>query len=98
MPDRRPRPGGTRRQKRAVAERARGRCEYCLSPAAFSSDPFAVEHIFTWSVDLMQIVGRTSTGRATVAQLQLNRHGVINLRRDLRLAGEHPPPETRARS
>jgi hypothetical protein len=41
MPDRRP----TARQKRAVAERAGGRREYCLSPVAFSPDPFAVEHI-----------------------------------------------------
>jgi hypothetical protein len=147
MPDRRP----TARQKRAVAERAGGRCEYCLSPAAFSPDPFAVEHIqpvvqggptrlsnlayscqgcnnlkythttavdpttgervplyhprehrrrdhFAWSADLLQIVGRTPTGRATVAQLQLNRLGVINLRRILRLADEHPPPETDDRS
>ena len=47
MPDRRP----SGRQKRAVAERAGGRCEYCCSPAApgarssLSPDPFAVEHI-----------------------------------------------------
>jgi hypothetical protein len=147
MPDRRP----TVRQKRAVAERACGRCEYCLSPAAYSSDPFAVEHIqplveggptrlsnlayscqgcnnlkythttavdpttgervplyhprkqrwhdhFAWSVDLLQLVGRTPTGRATVAQLQLNRRGVVNLRRVLQPAGEHPPPELRDRS
>jgi hypothetical protein len=143
MPDRRP----TARQKRAVAERADGRCEYCLTPVAFSSDPFAVEHIhplveggpthlsnlayscqgcnnfkythttaidpttgervalyhprkdrwrdhFAWSSDLMQMVGRIPTGRATVAQLQINRSGVINLRRILQLAGEHPPSET----
>jgi len=143
MPDRRP----TARQKRTVAERAGGRCEYCLSPAAFSPDPFAVEHIqplaeggpsrlsnlayscqgcnnskythttaldpttgervsryhprrhrwsehFSWSDDFLQLVGRTPIGRATVAQLQLNRLGVLNLRRILRLAGEHPPSET----
>jgi hypothetical protein len=39
----------------------------------------------------MELVGRTPIGRATVAQLQLNRPGVRNLRRLLRLAGEHPP-------
>src|SRR6266702_3959970 len=142
MPDRRP----TGRQKRAVAERAGGRCEYCLSPAAFSPDPFAVEHIqplaeggpthlsnlayscqgcnnskyahttgldpttgervplyhprqyrwaehFTWSADFLEVVGYTPTGRATVAQLQLNRPGVVNLRRLLLLAREHPPAE-----
>jgi 5-methylcytosine-specific restriction endonuclease McrA len=142
MPDRRP----TGRQKRAVAERAGGRCEYCLSPAAFSPDPFAVEHIqpraeggpthlsnlayscqgcnnskyahtagfdpttgervplyhprqhrwaehFTWSADFLEVVGYTPIGRATVAQLQLNRPGVVNLRRLLLLAAEHPPAE-----
>lgn len=35
----------TARERRLVEERARGRCEYCLSPAAYSPDPFALEHI-----------------------------------------------------
>jgi 5-methylcytosine-specific restriction endonuclease McrA len=140
MPDRRP----TARQKRTVAERAAGCCEYCLSPVTFSPDPFAVEHIqplaeggptrlpnlayscqggnnakythtsaldpttgeqvplyhprehrwhdhFAWSADFLELVGRTPIGRATVAQLHLNRPGIRNLRRLLRLAGEHPP-------
>lgn len=30
---------------RLVAERAQWRCEYCLSPAAFSTQPFEVDHI-----------------------------------------------------
>ena len=51
------------------------------------------EH-FSWSADFLEIVGRTPVGRATVVQLQLNRPGVRNLRRLLRLAGEHPPPGT----
>lgn len=33
------------RQRRVVAERAAGRCEYCRSPSDLSSSPFAVEHI-----------------------------------------------------
>ena len=28
-----------------IAERAEWRCEYCLSPAAFSTQPFQVDHI-----------------------------------------------------
>jgi hypothetical protein len=48
---------------------------------------------FTWSEDFTLIIGRTSTGRATIAKLRLNRRGVVNLRRALRLIGEHPPPE-----
>jgi hypothetical protein len=31
------------------------------------------------------------TGRATVEKLQVNREGVVNLRRVPREAGEHPP-------
>jgi len=142
MPDKRV---GTRR-KLAIAERAGGRCEYCRSPADFSSDPFSVEHIrprvaggthdpsnlaysclgcnnfkyistealdpttgelaalyhlrrdrwhdhFTWSEDLIEILGVTATGRATIERLQLNRPGVIHLRRVLLPAGKHPSQE-----
>ena len=41
MSDRKP----TARQKQTVYDRAGGICEYCLSPASYSSDYFAVEHI-----------------------------------------------------
>jgi hypothetical protein len=126
-----------------VAERAGRRCEYCLSPAAFSPDPFVEEHVvprskggtkhlsnlayscqgcnsakythteaddprsgrtvplynpridswsehFAWDEDRITLVGRTPTGRATVAALDLNRESVVNLRRLLLLVGEHP--------
>jgi 5-methylcytosine-specific restriction endonuclease McrA len=49
------------------------------------------EH-FQWSEDFTHIVGTTRTGRATVEALHLNRPGLVNLRRMLRAAGEHPPP------
>ncbi|MBI3797592.1 MAG: HNH endonuclease [Deltaproteobacteria bacterium] len=130
-------------QKRAVAERAKGYCEYCRCQARFSPDSFSVEHImprsrrgtaelsnlalscqgcnnrkytsvealdpltgeiaplyhprqqpwtdhFTWNPDYTLILGLTPTGRATIEKLQLNRAGVINLRRVLRSFGEHP--------
>jgi hypothetical protein len=48
------------------------------------------EH-FVWSHDFVLIHGLTPTGRATVDKLQLNRDGVVNLRRVLREVGEHPP-------
>jgi hypothetical protein len=35
----------SRRLRRRVGERARWRCEYCLSPAAFSTQPFEVDHV-----------------------------------------------------
>lgn len=48
------------------------------------------EH-FRWSADYSLMVGITPTGRATVQRLQLNREGVVNLRRALRPIGAHPP-------
>jgi hypothetical protein len=46
---------------------------------------------FAWSHDTTQLLGLTPKGRATVAALRLNREGVVNLRRVLYAAGEHPP-------
>ncbi len=46
---------------------------------------------FGWSEDYTLIIGITPIGRATVDALQLNRNGVINLRKLLRLIGKHPP-------
>jgi hypothetical protein len=48
------------------------------------------EH-FQWNEDYTFMVGLTATGRVTVSALQLNREGVVNLRRLLRLIGQHPP-------
>lgn len=48
------------------------------------------EH-FVWSHDFALIYGLTPRGRATVDKLQLNRAGVVNLRRVLHNVGEHPP-------
>lgn len=47
------------------------------------------EH-FAWSADYTQLIGLTPTGRATVAALQLNREGLINLRKLLIATGQHP--------
>jgi HNH endonuclease len=130
--------------QRVVFERAKGYCEYCQMPAAFSSSSFNFEHIiplikngsttllnlayscggcnahkkdkiealdpltrqvmslfnprtdiwadhFQWSDDDLQIIGSTSTGRATVQLLKVNRDGNINLRRLLKMAELHPP-------
>lgn len=46
---------------------------------------------FAWSEDATQILGLTPIGRATVEALQLNREALVNLRRVLVQAGEHPP-------
>jgi 5-methylcytosine-specific restriction endonuclease McrA len=35
----------SRRLRQRVAERAGWRCEYCLTPAAFSTQPFEVDHV-----------------------------------------------------
>ncbi len=39
-------------------------------------------------------IGLTPTGRSTVEVLQLNREGVVNLRRVLYGMGEHPAVES----
>lgn len=48
---------------------------------------------FAWSEDALFVIGRTATGRATVEALHLNRAELLNLRRVLQAAGEHPPVE-----
>lgn len=53
------------------------------------TDPWS-EH-FVWDESYSLILGITSTGRATVAKLQLNRSGVVNLRVILYPLGKHPP-------
>jgi hypothetical protein len=46
---------------------------------------------FRWSENYTIIEGISPTGRATVSRLNLNRPGLINLRRVLKLFGHHPP-------
>ncbi len=48
---------------------------------------------FVWNDDYALVIGLTPTGRVTVETLQLNREGVVNLRRILAALGEHPPRE-----
>ena len=48
---------------------------------------------FTWNEDFTFMIGLTSTGRATVAELNLNREGLINLRELLILVKKHPPKD-----
>jgi HNH endonuclease len=47
------------------------------------------EH-FAWNDDFTLMLGLTPTGRATIEALQLNRSGLVNLRRALYAIGEHP--------
>lgn len=49
---------------------------------------------FTWDEHFELLIGMTATGRVTVEALQLNRQELVNLRRLLYAAGEHPLPIT----
>ncbi|MGV3724575.1 MAG: HNH endonuclease [Actinomycetota bacterium] len=49
---------------------------------------------FAWSEDSIHVIALTSIGRATIARLQLNRSGLLGLRRALVTIGAHPPEET----
>ena len=46
---------------------------------------------FVWNDDATKILGMTPKGRATVDTLKLNRDNLLNLRKLLYNAGEHPP-------
>jgi len=48
------------------------------------------EH-FAWSDDATAITGLTSTGRATIAALRMNRTQMVRVRRLWHAMGEHPP-------
>lgn len=50
---------------------------------------------FAWNEDYSLLIGLTPIGRATIEALQLNREGVVNLRRILYSVGEHPPASTK---
>src|SRR5262245_55549990 len=79
-------------------------CQGCNNPKStktLGTDPATEEAVplfhprkqrwrdhFAWSKDSAMILGLTPTGRATVETLQLNREGLVNLRRLLRAAGE----------
>ena len=55
------------------------------------------EH-FAYAEGTAIVVGTSPCGRATVDMLRLNRDGLVNLRRPVYAAGEHPPPEEDAAS
>jgi hypothetical protein len=46
---------------------------------------------FSWNENFMLVIGLTSTGRSTVAELQLNRPKLIEYRLALLPFGGHPP-------
>lgn len=46
---------------------------------------------FAWNEDFTLILGLSPVGRATVSKLQLNRHGLLELRGVLAQAQQHPP-------
>jgi len=46
---------------------------------------------FRWDEEVLEIIGITATGRASVVELKLNRQELKNLRKLLADAGMHPP-------
>jgi len=45
---------------------------------------------FSWSEDLLKILGETASGRATIERLKMNREELQNLRDILKEVGKHP--------
>jgi HNH endonuclease len=61
------------------------------SVSLFHPRKMSGEEHFTWNEDVTQSIGITPVGRATIALLQINRDGVVNMRRVLAIMGYHPP-------
>jgi HNH endonuclease len=49
------------------------------------------ENHFSWSDDVLEIIGLTAIGRASVEAMKLNRNELKNLRELLFFVGKHPP-------
>jgi HNH endonuclease len=64
----------------------------CMAPLFHPRRQRWSDHL-AWNEEATLIVGLSPTGRATVESLHLNRPEVVNLRRILAAAGEHPPAE-----
>jgi hypothetical protein len=47
---------------------------------------------FQWSEDALSVLPLTAVGRVTIARLQLNRRGAVNIRRALLALSETHPP------
>jgi len=58
----------TDEERRRIVERARGCCEYCLSPALFATQSFSLEHI----------VPRSKGGRTSLENLAYSCQGCNN--------------------
>ena len=48
---------------------------------------------FEWSLEGDMVIGKTATGRATVAAVRLNRAELVEARRGWIIAGWHPPKD-----
>jgi hypothetical protein len=48
---------------------------------------------FLWNAAQTEIIGLTSTGRATITALHMNRPQLVRVRRMWVILGEHPPKE-----
>ncbi len=72
--------------KTKVPDPATGECVALFHPRKAAWDAH-----FAWSENTLLVVGLTPVGRATVQALRLNRTPLVNLRKLLRSAREHPP-------
>ena len=71
-----------------VAEQARYRCGYCLTPEFIVGYEMDIDHLIPEALG-----GQTSVGRATVEALQLNREPLVKSRQVWIAAGLPPPKD-----
>lgn len=55
------------------------------------------EDHFAWNEDYSEIIGLTSTGRATIELMRMNRPQMVRLRKMWVSLNEHPPQSTKLR-
>jgi len=48
---------------------------------------------FKWDDDFLQIIGITTIGKTTIRVLDMNRKGLVNLRKATKAVGAHPPKQ-----
>jgi 5-methylcytosine-specific restriction endonuclease McrA len=65
--------------------------EWQIEVALFNPRQDSWQEHFIWSMDGLSIVGISTTGKATVVALLLNRERVIPIRAADREIGRHPP-------
>lgn len=65
-------------RKKEIYQRAKGLCEYCLSPEKFSSSTFEIEHIFPRSLGGKKVLDNLALSCSTCNKHKSHRISIID--------------------